>query len=650
MKTFKDFLAASKTDGNITAGLETVTFTNKNGKKFAFPLEDLQRSLQALWLHSDAVEKILGNDWKYEEPKFREAFGEAFKNEINNSVASNIGSQTPNTVRCLELYACYLLNRPPEPKLERPEILKAENLDRIFYGKDLSVEFENWLLKERGVADKSADSYRNAVTALLSRYAGKKLNLISSPEVLAELRPIILTNPDFIRDNNTGKQMYSAALNHYTEFLKERSRTMQKSNESFGSQHRITFRANVEAAGLKVAGNTPEMFIAAILSKPFTILTGNSGTGKTKLAELFAQWLCGANKEQMAVVPVGADWTDNRNVLGFVNHIRETEVKEGEKILKRPVYQSTRILDLLLTATDDSTKPYFLILDEMNLSHVERYFADFLSAMESKDGGLILHREGKDVKLPRNPDGKADVPETLELPRNVFVIGTVNVDETTYMFSPKVLDRANVIEFRVDKDAPAGFLASGGRPIDPIEAAPDGYAEAFLELSKRARGLDETAPLTLAADPANPPADAKDKLEKCRDAIADLFALMQKSHQEFAFRSMAEMLRFLAVDYELTQDKPAWDWQSAMDAQILQKILPKLHGSKRKIGSLLASLAAYCEKGDKEDATKASSSGVESYNVEGEKVFKTPEFKDSHRKLCEMILAVKRDQFVSFIQ
>jgi 5-methylcytosine-specific restriction protein B len=286
----------------------------------------------------------------------------------------------------------------------------------------------------------------------------------------------------------------------------------------------------------------------------------------------------------------------------------------------------------------------------MNLSHVERYFADFLSAMESKEGRLLLHREGR--ALPRKQGGAADVPEELKLPRNLFVIGTVNVDETTYMFSPKVLDRANVIEFRVTQGAPKAFLEAGGKTLKDIDPAPGGYAESFLQLSYRARGLDGTMTLALTADPANPPPDAKDKLANCRRTINELFELMQERHQEFAFRTMAEILRFLAVDYELTADKSKWDWEAAMDAQILQKILPKLHGARRKIGSLLAALARYCEAGDKTEALKmlATDAAAEAYTAEGDKKFAAPNFKNSHRKLCEMIVTVRRDQFVSFIQ
>ena len=100
--------------------------------------------------------------------------------------------------------------------------------------------------------------------------------------------------------------------------------------------------------------------------------------------------------------------------------------------------------------------PHFLILDEMNLSHVERYFADMLSAIESGEP-LHLHSEAGTVGHPALPSG---VPRELSLPPNLFIVGTVNVDETTYMFSPKVLDRANVLEFRVTEEEMVGFLAN----------------------------------------------------------------------------------------------------------------------------------------------------------------------------------------------
>jgi 5-methylcytosine-specific restriction protein B len=172
-------------------------------------------------------------------------------------------------------------------------------------------------------------------------------------------------------------------------------------------------------------------FVSSLLTKPFVILTGLAGSGKTKLAVAFAKWIC-ASDDQICVVPVGADWSSREPLLGYPNALQKGDYIKPE----------SGVLDLLLQAKKseelDEGKPYFLILDEMNLSHVERYFADFLSAMES-DEKIYLH----------SMESETVAPKRISIPKNLFIIGTVNIDETTYMFSPKVLDRANVIEFRI---------------------------------------------------------------------------------------------------------------------------------------------------------------------------------------------------------
>jgi hypothetical protein len=114
-------------------------------------------------------------------------------------------------------------------------------------------------------------------------------------------------------------------------------------------------------------------------------------------------------------VAVGADWTDNRNVVGYVNHLREA--KMAGAMDSRPVYQSTPVLDLLLEASKPGREsvPHFLILDEMNLSHVERYFADFLSAMEARSGAIRFHEEGAGNTKAETGDLKP------ELQKQIFV-------------------------------------------------------------------------------------------------------------------------------------------------------------------------------------------------------------------------------------
>lgn len=371
-------------------------------------------------------------------------------------------------------------------------------------------------------------------------------------------------------------------------------------------------------------------FISAVVTKPFVILTGNSGTGKTKLAQLFAHWLTGSEdplQNRYAVVPIGADWTDNRNVVGFVNHLR----KDSQQ---KPIYQSTPVLDLLLRAGADPSRPYFLVLDEMNLSHVERYFSDFLSAMESKEP-IPLHDEKEDLLTASG----VTVRKAINFPENLFVIGTVNVDETTYMFSPKVLDRANVLEFRIAPQQVEEFFQSTHNHVAPI--APNlGAALGFLELSLQARGL--TQPTLASLD--------KGALFECQQSLQDLFSLLHHARLEFAFRTLAEVLRYLQVDRVISANPSNWQWQSCLDAQILQKILPKLHGSRRRLEKILVALAAYCEKRDVISAQKHLQRDANVTNFQAATSQTETAFPLSHTKLIEMIDAVRRDQFVSYIQ
>ena len=118
------------------------------------------------------------------------------------------------------------------------------------------------------------------------------------------------------------------------------------------------------------------------------------------------------------IVPVGSNWTESRFIMGYKNVLTNE-------------YVSTKSLDLIIRSNQNSAESYLLVLDEMNLSHVERYFSDILSAMESKESINI------------DSDGK--VPDSISMGENLFIVGTVNVDETTYAFSPKVLDRARKV-------------------------------------------------------------------------------------------------------------------------------------------------------------------------------------------------------------
>jgi 5-methylcytosine-specific restriction protein B len=386
------------------------------------------------------------------------------------------------------------------------------------------------------------------------------------------------------------------------------------------------FVTALQKSGFVTQPGLPEAFLQSLIAKPFVILTGNSGTGKTKIAEMLSVWLHGDRSDCHELVAVGADWTDNRNVLGFVNHLRGNT----------PVYQSTHVLDLLMRARTFGSKPFFLILDEMNLSHVERYFADFLSAMESSSSELHLHTEGGETEqLPTDPAGQAVVPRKLKIPANVFVIGTVNVDETTYMFSPKVLDRANVIEFRMPAGSVGTFMKAGKTGSLKMEYAGDGVAERFLSFVREAR-----------ADKLPDPSDGG-SIKQLAAALDSVFDIMRDARLEFGFRTINEIRRYLRVDCALTQAKSKWNWQNAFDAQLLQKILPKLSGSRRRLEDLLVRLAVFCESSKVTPLGATTPTNLQSVPIKRDE---KPHFPFSYRKLCDMLDAVRRDQFVSFIQ
>ena len=211
----------------------------------------------------------------------------------------------------------------------------------------------------------------------------------------------------------------------------------------------------------------------------------------------------------------------------------------------------------------------------MNLSHVERYFADFLSAMESSEPELALHGQGTLAA-----DGGLQVPARQTLPANVFIIGTVNVDETTYMFSPKVLDRANVIEFRVSTEQMTAFLAAPATSVSMEDLMGEGahYAEAFVARAKLDANLDAAVASQLQQN------------------LIELFEPLAEVGAEFGYRSAKEIARFVAIHRELSGAD--WNYKDALDAQVMQKLMPKLHGSARKLTGVLNTLEKFALEHD----------------------------------------------------
>lgn len=313
--------------------------------------------------------------------------------------------------------------------------------------------------------------------------------------------------------------------------------------------------------------------IAALASKPLVIMSGPTGTGKTRTARQLAASLTPVGMEASfnhVFIPVEAGWTDGRHLLGYKNPFG----KSGE------TYSSTPLLQLLLKANYPAYAgiPFFVILDEMNLSHVEMYFSRFLSVMETSTstpepllGGYeleLLHAASMGDSIVTTYAKSARDRGGLFLTPNVFIIGTVNVDETTHMFSPKVLDRSFVLECPT---------------IEPSKVGSDFMLRA-----------DDTATLTV-------PTLAKYLLEgrtstpdRSFDSVLDsIYGTLGR--YRFGPRVTAECHAYTAASKKLATSGniPAQfsDPSAILDRLAMQKLLPKLHGNRAQVREILENLA-----------------------------------------------------------
>nr|WP_321230548.1 DUF3578 domain-containing protein [uncultured Psychroserpens sp.] len=363
------------------------------------------------------------------------------------------------------------------------------------------------------------------------------------------------------------------------------------------------FENDCKESGLKYNSELITRYIASLATKPFVLLSGLSGSGKTKLAEAFAKWLC-ESAEQYTLIPVGADWTNREPLLGYPNALKPNEY----------VKPDNDALDILLRAQNDETRPYFLILDEMNLSHVERYFADFLSTMESRNA-IPLHKINKEVN---------EIPKTIKLPNNLFIVGTVNIDETTYMFSPKVLDRANTIEFRVKEQEIKSFLKEPKDvDLDILKGLGGNMASNFVEIATKKENYHLNN-------------DQQKETHK-------FFKELQKSGAEFGYRTAFEISKLIFKLQEFGLDNK----NDKMDIAIMQKMLPKLHGSRSKLSRTLKPLAQFCLDEVSEDFNDKYFNNFENIDFESDENIK---YKLSFEKIMRMYKNAVENGFASYAE
>jgi hypothetical protein len=378
------------------------------------------------------------------------------------------------------------------------------------------------------------------------------------------------------------------------EICSDFGQALRSCGVSFGRRHDATVRS----------------FIASLATRRFVILTGLSGSGKTQLALKFGQWL---GKDRHLVVAVRPDWTGSDAIFGFEDALQKVE--QG-----RRSWQVPSALRFMLQAAHDPANPYLLLLDEMNLAHVERYFADVLSGMESEQAVLPNLAVGSDGHWRLVPEAE----QVLSVPRNLFIVGTVNVDETTYMFSPKVLDRANTFEFRVET---SDLVPEARRPV-PCEPGPSDLVASFAAISANPDWHNE--------HPAPQLVSFVVQLKKLHEVLSTLGF-------EYGHRTFIEAVRFAAL-FAASGDSNMFD---ALDLQVMQKILPRLHGARRQMEPVLRALGLFCLDPDVFPFENASAhQAFDPVAV----LSGAPKLPISFHKIKRMTSTLRANQFVSFTE
>ena len=349
-------------------------------------------------------------------------------------------------------------------------------------------------------------------------------------------------------------EQLTSYINAYNQYIKySKGQNWPENNTELCSPSIKTFSIDkvisiIKETGLQYDETLIKRFAFSLMTKPFVILSGLAGSGKTQLALAFAKTLI-EDKSQMCTVSVGADWTNREPLLGFPNALSKENYQMPE----------SGVLQLLIDANKHLDKPYFIILDEMNMSYVERYFSDFLSVMESNEA--IKLWEGYPNHI---------VPKAISLPKNVYIIGTINVDETTYMFSPKVLDRSNVIEFKISTEEMETFLSKASNiNTSKILGRASEMSEDFVKNSRSASITSN---------------------DYIKTVLVNFFRHLKHVNAEFGYRSANEIFKFIDIAQKYDDTDSPLSIDLILDSAIVQKLLPKLHGSRKKLAPVLNAL------------------------------------------------------------
>lgn len=331
----------------------------------------------------------------------------------------------------------------------------------------------------------------------------------------------------------------------------------------------------VSAAGYTFEPWQIAAYITAVRTKPFVILAGVSGTGKSALPRLIAS----ATDAECVTVAVRPDWTDSSELLGF-------QRLDGQ-------FQPGVLLRFAKLAEDSPAKQFFLLLDEMNLARVEYYLAEVLSHLESRrlmDDGRIA----SDPLIQFLPEtAETEQWRKVRLPDNLCIVGSVNMDETTHGFSRKVLDRAFVIEFSAVDLSNIGSV--DGSQQTPGKWTSDDWRPASLTLAGHDR----------RGDP---------RVTEVVDTLRRVNEVLEAGQLQFGYRVRDEIALFCLAAQSCSESFTTTGMGTVdpLDLAIAMKVLPRIQGSGPTVRSVLDGLGTWAggRNVDTDDSDVQGTSGT----------------------------------------
>lgn len=399
-------------------------------------------------------------------------------------------------------------------------------------------------------------------------------DIVSSDKILSII-DVLGNDEKFKAKDAEGSSQYfrSNAIKQYYCFLK--AREIIKNSNAINKQ-------------IQKGHNTSPYrpYITAIKSKPFLLLAGISGTGKSRIVRELARacWVEGSEEykaqkpKNFEMVQVKPNWHDSSELIGYVSRVSGS-----------PVFVTGDFLKFVAKAWENLDVPCFLCLDEMNLAPVEQYFAEYLSVVESRkcqeDGTIttdpILEKSKEDwyrvltAELTDDEDIRTRfLNDGICIPQNLIVVGTVNMDETTFSFSRKVLDRAMTIEMNeVDL---YGGLDSQYEKIGKLEAG--------NLIGTAVEGVDVYQ-------------DNKDICDMALKYLEAVNTELEGTPFKVAYRTRNEFLLYVVNNLPYNKDKDGNELEQnfviarALDEITSMKILSRIEGDETKIGKLLDKLS-----------------------------------------------------------